>query len=279
MKAVEKEIIEIDPSKVKVFISRKRGSARFDLIKQSIAERGQKIPGMVRDIRHWPKEERTRPEGGLYDWGLIVGEGRLTIAKELGRKFRATVEDQPEVAVYGDFLAENLARTSLPWWDMAHIVKIDLDSGMSMEDAAKEYSISIGHVRKLHRTISKTAQGLEDDVAEMSMNEAEVFTAMPAEHQSIVIDAFHETGQKDLKAVMRKAQKLTEEQGSLSVTSLKAAIQQTGDELQRLREVLKMRRLHHALGPANLEVLLRDKRIRDGLIRAGVNLTKFEESK
>lgn len=269
-------IHELDPEKVKIFIHRERNEQEFEAIKATIAERGQLHPGQVRDIRHLPKEERRREDGGLYDYGLITGEGRLRAAKELGRKFRATIEDVKEAKVVGYFLAENLNREPLPWALKARLVGPELEAGKSAKEIAARLQITEKHVLKFARILSKVAPEVAEDVSRMSMNDAEVITALPKADQLIVLDVMKETGEREIQTIVRKARKVVEEKGGLSKTALKGQLDQVDHDLAELRKELKPVRLHHSIGPENLQALLQDKKFKSALKKEGINFTKFQ---
>lgn len=269
-------IHELDPEKVKIFIHRERNEQEFEAIKATIAERGQLHPGQVRDIRHLPKEERRREDGGLYDYGLITGEGRLRAARELGRKFRATIEDVKEAKVVGYFLAENLNREPLPWALKARLVGPELEAGKSAKEIAGRLQITEKHVLKFARILSKVAPEVAEDVSRMSMNDAEVITALPKADQLIVLDVMKETGEREIQTIVRKARQVAEKEGGLSKTALKGQLDQVDHDLAELRKELKPVRLHHSIGPENLQALLQDKKFKATLKKEGINFTKFE---
>lgn len=277
MKQTEKPIVEIDPWKVKVFIHRERDPERFARIERSVERRGQLIPGQVRDIRDTPKEDRARPDGGYYDWGLITGEGRLLIAQRLGRKFRAFVENEKQDKVVGFFLAENLNREPLPWALKARLVRPELEAGRSYKQIAEKLQLTPKHVQKFERILAKVAPEAQDAVERMPMNDAEILTALPKDHQPIVLEVMKAMPDAQLKEIVKKAREVAgEDDGKLSPTALKKSIDRVQEELNDLRTRVKLKRLHHSLGPQNLTVLLKDKRIRKALEAEGVNLKKFD---
>lgn len=279
MKTHIPEVTQIDVEAVKVFVHRAREKEGFEQLKASIAdpEIGLKMPIQVRDISERPAAERKRPNGGCYKYELICGQGRLTAFRELGiKRIPALIVDAPEAEIVGRFLAENMMRKPLPWAEKARLVKADMDAGMSAEEVAARYHISPGHARKFAAVLNKTAQGLEDEVASLPMNEAEVLTTLPAEHQSIVVEVARETGDRQIRNLVRKAQQVIEEQGTLSVSALKQSLQRIDEDLKRARERLKLLRLHHSLGPQNIAALLEQKEFRAALSKAGVNVAKFE---
>lgn len=271
------EVHEIDPAKVRVFVHRERNQEEFARSVDDTRRRGQIEPGEVRDIRHLPKDERRRPDGGLFDFGLVVGEGRLQRAQELGVKFKAFIVERSEVQTVGRFLSENMNRVSLPWADKARLIKPLLDSGVPAEEIAKRHSLTPGHVAKFRRILDKTQAGLEREVASMAMNEAEEFTSLPAGHQSIVMQVFAETKPGTIRELVKKAKSVAEEQGGkLSKRALSQSLERVNDDLRSLRERLKLTRLHWSLGPQSLIALLSDKKFRALAIKEGVNVEKFE---
>jgi ParB/RepB/Spo0J family partition protein len=279
MKTAEQpKVISLDPDDVKVFVHRDRDREEFEAMRDSIKELGQKQPAQVRDITSWPKDERQKPGGGLYKWGLITGEGRLLACKELGKKLLCEVKEVNNAEAVGLFLSENLNRDSIPWAQRARLVKRDVDAGMSLEEVAKKYFISQGHVRKFVRILNHVAHDIEEEIANLSMNDAEVLAALPKEHQSVVIAVANEEGLKgELKRIISKAREVVSENGDLSKTALKASLTRVDDELRRVNQSLKVTRLHHSLGPGNLASLLRDAKFRKALDAAGVNYARFEQ--
>jgi hypothetical protein len=47
--------------------------------------------------------------------------------------------------------------------------------------------------------------------------------------------------------------------------------------LNKLRQVLKLKRLHASLGPENLKLLISDKAFKKAMDHAGINYAKFLE--
>lgn len=274
--------IEIPVDQIKVFVGRSRADEPFQRMKDSMKERGLKMPIQVRDISSWPASDRRREDGGLYRFELICGQGRLEAAKQLRwKKIAALVVNAPEAEIVGRFLAENMIRKPLPWVEKARLVKAELDAGMSAEEVARRFYITPAHVEKMRRVLSKTAPGLEEDVARLAMNEAESLTTLPAEDQAIVVEVLRETSGLDgnVQAAVAKARAVKQETGSLSATSLRKSLQRVDEELAEVRERLKVTRLHWSLGPQNVKALLEVPAFRKALKSAGVNTAKFEAIK
>lgn len=265
MKLAEKTIVELDPSRIKVFVHRARDPEAHARIIADIKNRGQVHPGQVRRI-HGDKE---------YDFELMTGEGRLLAALKLKRPFRCFIEDEPEHAVVGAFLTENLNREALPWHFKARLVQPELAAGKSHEEIARQLSLTPGHVAKFQRILNKTAPGVESDVASMPMNEAEVFTTLPKKHQVIVMEVFRD-GDIPLSELVKKAKSVSRESGDLSTTALKKSLERVDNELRHVREKMKLTRLHWSIGPQTVLALLEDPKFRAALKKEGVNFEKFE---
>ncbi len=273
------DVQEIPVESIKVFVSRSREDEPFRRMKASIEKEGLKVPIQVRAIDDWPAADRKRPEGGHYRFELICGQGRLEAAKQLGwRKIAALVVDAPEAEIVGRFLAENMIRRPLPWAEKAKLVKAELDAGLSVEEVASRFFITPRHVEKMQRILSKSAPDLGDEIASMPMNEAEVLTTLPAEDQSIVVEVLREEGalEGNVQAAVAKAKAVRAETGTLSPTALRQSLKRVDSELARVREALKVKRLHASLGPANLKALLDDPAFRKALKAEGVSTAKFE---
>jgi ParB family chromosome partitioning protein len=270
----------VDCDRIKIFVHRDRDRERFEAMKASIADRGLKQPIQVRDITQWPEEERKRPEGGLYHYGIITGEGRLTAFRELGKKQipAYVVAKTSDAETVGMFLAENLNRDPLPWVHKAKLMKAAIDSGETPEEIGKRFFVSPRHVQKCAHILGRTAKGLEEAVEAMTIADAEALTSLKPEEQRIVIEVAHEikaTGQ--VKELVKQAKELAdkEEGEGLSALGLKRSLERLGEELKRVRSELKPLRLHYAIGPANIRHLLKDAKIRKALDAEKVNYSKF----
>lgn len=272
------DVQELDPKSIRIFIHRDREKTGHEQAVRDTRRRGQIMPGKVRDIRHLPKEQRARKGGGYYDFELVYGQGRLLRALKLGRKFWAVVDKVTELESVAEFLSENLNREPLPWEQRARLVQPLLQEGRTAEEIAETLSLSPKHVLKLKRILDKTAAGLEDEVAAMDMNDAEALTALPAGHQTIVMEAFHETKPASILELVKFARKVTEKvDGDLSRTALRKSLDRLTEDLQRMRDRLKLLRLHHALSVQNLQLLLEDRKFRAALKAEGVSVAKFEK--
>lgn len=280
MNASEIEVVMIDPKAVKVFVHRTRDQEKKEEIKEAMKSGVAFIPIQVRDIRkEWSLDERRRPDGGLYDYELIVGEGRLENALELKwPKIPATFPKSGQAETIGRFLVENMVRKPLPWAETAKLVKEELDAGRTPKEVAGLFRISEAHVAKCQRILSKSAIGLGEEIAAMAMNEAEVLTTLPPDEQKIVVEVLKETAgaEGNVQAAVAKAKAVKAETGTLSPLALKKSLQRVDEELADVRDRLKPVRLHWSLGPCNLKTLLENPKFKSALKKAGVATAKFE---
>jgi ParB family chromosome partitioning protein len=277
MKTQTHAVEQIDVDSIKIFVSRARDKAGFDEMKQSIKENGLKIPIGVRDISHRPASERKREGGGLCKFELIYGEGRLTAFKELGMKrIPAVVKDAPEAEIVGMFLAENMIRKPLPWAQKAKLIVAELQSGSTIEEAAKRFCITVGHAAKLARISGQAAKELLAELESMPVASAEMVTTLPKAHQKIVIETLKENPEREVREIVKKAKEITESGGELSKRDLQKSLQRIDEDLKRCRESMKVTRLHHSLGPGNIVALIENPKFRKALANAKVNVSKFE---
>lgn len=264
-------ITQIPTKEIKFFVRRARPKAGFERMKQSIQRDGLKVPIQVRKVR------------GGYE--LIAGQGRLQAFRELrAEKIPAYVLDVEAKEVVGRFLAENVMRRKLPWLDKAKLIKGEIDrighdlTKAEMEDVATRYSITTGHVAKMLKILQNVSPNVSKTLDDLTVQEAAELTSLPAKGQDIVIQSMAEEGLEasQLGAVLSKAKELTQDGGELSKTALKASLKRVGEDLDRQRKQLKLYRLHHALGVANLQMLLSGKSFRNAVKREGINIEKFE---
>lgn len=270
------EAIDVSLKDIMPFVSRARDQAGFEQLKGSIAKYGLKRPIGLRDITHLPPDERRRPDGGLYKYQRVWGEGRILAHEELGKsKIPAIIGAKSEAEVVGAFLSENIIREKLPWVEQAKLVESELRAGRSAAEIAVDLCVSEKHIQKLARILSKTASGIEDEVRKMPVNAAEVLTALPAEHQTIIVETLRETGEREVQAIVRKAREITDQGGELSKSALTKSIQRVDDDLKKMRDKLKLTRLHASLGPQNLALLLEDPKFRKACEKENIPLAKF----
>ena len=277
-------LIDVNPYEIKFLIRRQREPGRFKLLKESIREIGVRQPLHVRDISKWATKDRRRPDGGLYKWQAHFGEGRTTATIELYEetndrrflKLPAIVKEIPEAEIVGRFLSENILRRDHSWHDQAQLIRSDVAGGLSVKAIAERYFISEKHAKKLIQILDVASGRIKKQLGEMTLKEATLITSLPAKGQEIVLDTLTENklDNRQLAHVVKKARKL-EASGDLSKTALKDSLKRVDEDLARLRPKLKLMRLHAALGPQNLELLLEDKLFRAELDRHGINYARF----
>jgi ParB family transcriptional regulator, chromosome partitioning protein len=262
---------DIEVAAIRPLIRRARDKEGFAQLKASMAEVGLKIPIQVRDFGR--KDEK----GHRYE--LICGEGRMTAARQLGwEKIPALIIEAAPEEIAGRFLAENMIRRPLPWAEKGRLIREEIARGFTLPEVAKRLFISIPHASKYLRVLRKTAEGLEDEVVSMPMNDAEIFTTLPAKNQKIVMEVIKSTGEP-MRQVIRAARDLQKKEGEgWTKASLEKAIRGIEDDLTKARNRARLLRLHHALGPGNLRVLLRRRDIRNALASAKVSTLQFEET-
>lgn len=262
---------EIEVAAIRPLIRRARDKEGFARLKASMADVGLKLPIQVRDFG------RKNAEGHRYE--LICGEGRLTAATQLGwQKIPALIVEAEAEEIAGRFLAENMIRKPLPWAEKGRLIRDEIANGATLEEVSARFHITVPHASKYLRVLKKSAQELEDEVAAMPMNDAEVFTTLPAKGQKIVLEVARSTG-APIREVVRKARELTAKQGEgWTKAALEKALRGLDDQITKARTRARLLRLHHALGPGNLRVLLRRKDVRAALAAAKISTIQFEET-
>lgn len=273
------QIIYVDPREVTFLIHRDRDPEGFALLVESIRAMGIRQPIQVRPATK-----------GKHKWQAFFGEGRCTAAIELYQETKdksflrvpATIEKEAEGEIAGRFLSENLIRRNLSWQEQAKLIKRDVDAGLSPEQVALGYFITAAHLEKLLRILQKLSPALERELKDMTIREAELLTSLPSAGQEIVFETLQEEGLEksasNIASVVRRAREQHQETGEWSKSALKASLKRVNEDLERVRKSLKPIRLHHSLGPANLESLLQDKKFRRALDKHKINYSKFEEA-
>lgn len=279
----EEEIIVGDAYDIKFVIHRDREPQGFKLLKEAIRTIGVRQPLHVRSIEHWPAKDRKRPEGGLFKWEAMFGEGRTLASKQLfeetgERRYRQMpliVKDVPEKTVVSAFLAENLLRRNHPWLEQAKLIQADVKNGASIKDIAKAYFITEAHATKLLRILTQMSPKLKERFGKMPLNTAEQVIILPKKSQNIILETMTEEGMEvsQLPAVIKKAREISDS-GELSKTALKQSVRRVQEDLDAIRPQLKLIRLHHSLAVPNIELLLQEKSFLKELDRLGISYAK-----
>jgi ParB family chromosome partitioning protein len=271
---------EIDVDAIKFFVRRSRATGAYSRLKDSIREVGLKQPIHVKDITSWNRSDRKRSDAGYYNYELICGQGRLQAFRDLGfARIPALVIDVPEHEIVGRFLAENVMRKNLSWFEKAQLVKRDADAGMSIDDIKEKYFVTTGQVYKYLRVLRQASGKLlsESEIEQLSMNQAEHLTSADAETQEVVVDVMHEEGldKSQIKPLVDKAKQLRKS-GNLTKATLKASLLELRTALRETHSTLKLKRLHWTLGPYKLKRLLENSpELRNTLDSEGVDYSDF----
>jgi ParB/RepB/Spo0J family partition protein len=276
-------VMEIDTDSIKFFVRRSRAAGAYSRLKESIRELGLKQPIHVKDISHWPPSDRRRSDGGLFKYELICGQGRLQAFRELGwMRIPAMIIDVPEEEIVGRFLAENVMRKKLSWYQKANLVRKDVDSGMDLEAIRQKYFVTTGQVYKYLRILRQASDTLLSaaEIEKLSMNQAEELTSVDAKAQEIVVEVLKEErlGAGQIKSLVKTAKGL-QKKGTLSKTALKASLHEVQAALKETRSKLKLVRLHWTLGPYNLKRLLNEnQRLTKALDAEGIDYSDFMDA-
>lgn len=265
------EITHIPIDQIRPLIKRARERAAFDRMKESIRTEGLFQPVQVRLL--------SKPDG-RHKYELVCGQGRLQAFKELRRPtIPAIVLDVSEGEVIGRFLSENVLRKDLSWLDQAKLIRNELKAGESLDRLAARLYITPAHASKLVRILTQMSPVVEREFKKLTVAGAESLVSLPAKGQEIVVETMIDEGLQggSVEAVVKKAKQVAAETGELSKTALKHSLRRVKEELDRQREVLKLKRLHHSLGPENLRLLLSNQEFRKAVQKEKINVSKFEE--
>src|SRR5262249_45200124 len=147
----------------------------------------------------------------------------------------AIVVDVAEQEIVGRFLAENVMRKKLSWFEKAQLVKRDVDAAMSIDDIKEKYFVTTGQVYKYLRILRQASGRLLNDaeIEQLSMNQAEELTSVDAETQEIVVDVLKEQqlDNSQIKPLVNKAKQLNKA-GNLSKSALTASLRDLQNSLR-----------------------------------------------
>lgn len=254
--------VDIPVNAIRVLLARAREKEGWEQLRDSMRDEGLKQPIQVRDLG------RADEKGIRYE--LICGEGRVAAAKALHwQTIRALVVNAAPAEIAGRFLAENMIRKSLPWATKGRMIREEVNRGVPLPQVAKSLHISTTLATKYLRVISKIAQDI--DTEKLAVNDAEVLCTVPARGQRIVIQIAADLKQP-IRDVAKAVKKAVADGAGWTKVELEKALAAKEDDLARLRNKLKVLRLHRALGPGNLEKLLEIPRFKAALKKEGVNV-------
>jgi len=283
------EIIDIPTEEIKFLIRRDRDQSEFAMLKEAIREIGVRQPLQVRDITKWKPQDRRRPDGGLYKWEALFGEGRVTAAQELfaetkDKRWRTVpgiVLDVPEGEVLARFLSENLMREDLSWIERAELLRSDINAGMSPQALAEAHHLTPNHVSKLLRVLKRTSPKVLEEVRKMTVEQAEPLSRLPPAHQEIVVESLKESGLSGSQtpAVVHLAQEEVAKGVKLSKAVLVGRIARLRQAVKDQRAVLKLKRVHLSIGPQIYgETILEDKKFLKMLEERKINWRPFMDA-
>jgi ParB family chromosome partitioning protein len=273
-------ITEIDTDAIKFFVRRSRSSGAYSRLKESIKQVGLKQPIHVKDISDWSSSDRRRPEGGHYKYELICGQGRLQAFQQLGfPRIPAIVLNVAENEIVGRFLAENVMRRKLSWYEKAQLVKRDIDEGTDVDTIKDKYFVTSGQVYKYLRILRQASGKLlsRSEIEKLSMNQAEELTSIDAKTQEIVVEVLKEENldTSQIKSLVKKAKELSNS-GTFSKNMLKTSLRDLQKALRDIHNRLKSKRLHWTLGPYRLRRLIEDNlELRTALDEEGIDYSEF----
>lgn len=287
------DIISINPLEVKFLIHRDREAEGFKRLKEAIREIGVRQPLHVADISHWPTNKRRRPDGRMAKWLAAFGEGRCTASVQIYEETQdkrylavpAIEKKLSEVDTVSPFLSENILRRGHPWIHQARLVKTYVDAEIEagrkpdIKAIARAHFIEPGHAAKLLHILKESSPRIARELEGLNLRQAASLITLPVKGQEIVIETLAEADldKSQIETVIKKARRVMEETGELSKSALQASIKRVDEDLERMRERLKLYRLHHSLGPENLAALLKKKNFRAEMDRKKINYGKFLE--
>lgn len=278
------EVIAVPTDRIKFFLRRSRNLAAYARLKQSIADIGLKIPIGVRSISERPKHDRRKriDEGGLYEYELVYGQGRLQAFRELRiAEIPAVVVDVCEEEIAARFLIENVMRRRLSWREKAELISYDVKANnLTIEELAEKYCITQTHAQKYLRLIegasAKVLSRAETDG--FTIADVEKLTSLSIDEQDVVMDVL-DSGQLNRAAITGLVDRAKDIRRNRRLTpdNLRASLNALDDQLREARNLLKVRKLEFALGPQHLFDLARNSAFRQRVQSLGIDIRHFME--
>lgn len=148
------QIIELEPDEVLPSTIHDRFEDAYDdaaisEITESMRERGQVVPGLVRPAPNNP---------GAFQ--IVYGRRRMAAAKRLGRKFKAAVReltDEQAVIFQGE---ENSARQDLSYIEKCSFALAQQAAGYKRETICASLSTGKSHVSEMLKVVSSIDRGI-----------------------------------------------------------------------------------------------------------------------
>lgn len=147
-------VIELDPASIQPSFIRDRFDSAYDEtaiadIVQSIQERGQIVPGLVRPIPGKPDQ-----------FQIVYGRRRLAAAKQLGLKFKAAIRDltdEEAVIFQGE---ENTSREDLSFIEKCLFAFVQEKVGYKRDTICASLSTSKSHISEMIKIASSIPQDI-----------------------------------------------------------------------------------------------------------------------
>lgn len=147
-------VVELDPATIAPSAIPDRFEGAYDEaaigeLKESMAERGQIVPGLVRPMKGEP---------GRYQ--IVYGRRRLAAVKLLGRKFKAVIRDlsdEEAVIFQGE---ENTARNDLSFIEKCSFAYSQEQAGFSRATISASLSTGKSHISEMIRVASTLPEKL-----------------------------------------------------------------------------------------------------------------------
>ncbi|WP_313618574.1 plasmid partitioning protein RepB [Agrobacterium sp.] len=189
---VEVDADDVAPSSLQDRFDGSYSDAAIDEIVQSMTERGQIVPGMVR-----PTKSGSKP------YQIVFGRRRLAAAKRLGVKFRAIVReltDEQAVVFQGE---ENTNRNDLSYIEKCVFAQLQEQAGYGRDTIIASLATGKSHVSEMLRvaaTIPRdtlTLIGRSPDIGRRRWMEFSELWAARNDAWDVVREALHNTGVND----------------------------------------------------------------------------------
>lgn len=268
METTQFEIRIVPVAEMKPLISRDRPPEEFANVQRSIEQFGLIVPPQVVD------KGRKNSEGIRYE---IVGggEGRWKAAKNLGwEEMPVLIINATPQQTAGRFMAENVIRKQMPWAEKGRMLREEIASGATLEEAAKRFCISENYARKCIRVINKIAHDAEEEIEAMPMNTAEVLTLLPKKRQKIVIETA--ALRQEPVAEVAKAAKAKMKGEDWTAKDLDQALKGADKKIEKIRKAAIESRQLVAFGHGNVSALIRMPEIKSLCKKISINLIRFQ---
>ena len=187
----------------------------YDALKESIRDRNQQVPILVR---------RAKTEG-RYE--VIYGRRRLKACRELGIKVRANVEDMDDAKALLAKGLENAARRNLSFYEKVRFAEAILEAGHDSAFVAKALNLSpsaLSHLAKITKNVPRKVGDLIGSAPKSGRPKwtalADIFSAGNLDEESAlkILSRYGQSVTSDarLETLLREAAKRGARQGTSS---------------------------------------------------------------